>query len=72
MASLMVDHSSSDADYVAAACFLVGAGLSLFLLAASLVRGVRTSPTQFAYYAVATICCAITLRYVVLGDHSAW
>ena len=59
-----MDHSS-DADYVAAACFLVGAGLSLFLLAASLVRGVRTSPTQFAYYAVATICCAITLRYAV-------
>ena len=54
------------ADYVAAACFLVGAGLSLFLLAASLVRGVRTSPTQFAYYGIATICCAITLRYVMM------
>ena len=57
--------SLADADYVAAACFLVGAGLSLLLLTASLVRGVRTSPTQFAYYLVATICGAVTLRYIL-------
>ena len=51
-----------DADYVAAAVVAFGSGLSLFLLIASLIHGVRTSPTQFAYYLAATICEAFTLR----------
>ena len=57
--------TASDADYVAAACFLSGAGLSLLLLAASLLRGARASPAQFAYYFAATLCDGVTLRYRV-------
>jgi ATP-binding cassette subfamily C (CFTR/MRP) protein 1 len=51
-----------DADYVAAAFYVFGSGLSLFLLVASLIHGIRTSPAQFVYYLVATVCGAVTLR----------
>ena len=43
---------------------LAGAGLSLLLLAASLLRGTGVLPAQFAYYFAATLCGGVTLRYI--------